>query len=207
MLLRRISVTVVLWVAVAVAALAVSVVAASGPPAARAQAVNQATTPANVVITAASGELTVSWDRVNNVWAYRVIVWRGRFGSELKKACDVAPDTTRTSDTLSCSVEGLVNERSYNVQVGATSWTNLVEHTTDPAGDGFSNSGGWATTAIYQGMPVTGDAPDAPTDVTGTAGPESVFVTWVAPDTNGGGPITSGGFNVTASPDGEHLHS
>jgi len=90
-------------------------------------------------------------------------------------------DGCTTNGALGCTVLGLSNGVSYVFTV--------VARNANGKGSGIS------TTAV---TPMT--LPGEPTAVLATAGPESALVTWTAPESTGGGTITS--YTVTASPGG-----
>ncbi|NQU38252.1 MAG: fibronectin type III domain-containing protein, partial [Actinobacteria bacterium] len=82
-----------------------------------------------------------------------------------------------------CTVTGLTNGQSYTFTV----------HATNAVGDGPESASSSAVTPAV--------VPDAPTDVTATAGVESASVAWTAPGSDGGSAIT--GYTTTASPGGQ----
>ncbi|HVQ49176.1 MAG TPA: fibronectin type III domain-containing protein, partial [Mycobacterium sp.] len=90
--------------------------------------------------------------------------------------------TCQTTGTLTCTVPGLTNGTAYTFTVTAT------------------NAAGTSTPS--KGQIVTPVAPpSAPTTVKAVAGNGQVTVTWAAPSSTGGSPIT--GYTVTASPGGK----
>ena len=90
--------------------------------------------------------------------------------------------TCSTSGALACTVSGLTNGTAYTFKVVAT----------NVAGDGLPSAASAPVTPL--------SVPSAPTGVAGTAGAKQVVVTWLAPATNGGTPIT--GYTVTTAPGG-----
>ena len=88
-----------------------------------------------------------------------------------------------SSGPLSCTVPGLTNGTAYTFTVTATN----------------SVGTGPASAPSNQVTPAT--TPGAPTNTVATAGNTQATVTWVAPGTDGGAPIT--GYTVTAIPGGK----
>jgi hypothetical protein len=91
-----------------------------------------------------------------------------------------------TVGTIGCTVLGLTNGIAYTFTVIAT---NAV-------GDGPASTPSGQITPNVAATP-----PGAPTGVSGTAGNAQVAVTWTAPASNGGSPITD--YTVTAAPGGQ----
>ncbi len=89
---------------------------------------------------------------------------------------------TWTSGPLDCSVTGLTNGDSYSFWVAATNAVGTGQMST------------YATTKLAS-------VPGAPTGLTAVAGNGRVTVSWAAPVSNGGSPIT--GYTVTASSGGK----
>jgi hypothetical protein len=90
---------------------------------------------------------------------------------------------TCTTATLTCVVTGLTNGTSYTFIVTAT---NTV---------GTSPASAPSTTVL-----LAATIPGAPMSVTGAPGNSKIAVSWLAPASNGGSPITS--YTVTSSPGG-----
>ena len=90
-----------------------------------------------------------------------------------------------TTGTLSCTVSGLTNGQAYTFTVTAT---NAIG-TSDPSP---------ASNSVTPKLPT---APGAPTGVKATAGNAKALVSWSAPSSNGGSPIT--GYTVTSAPGGD----
>ncbi len=91
--------------------------------------------------------------------------------------------TCTTTGSLTCTVTGLTNGTAYTFTVTAT----------NVAGSGAASQASGAVT------PRT--VPGAPSGVSGVAGNARVVVSWLAPASDGGSPVT--GYTVTASPGGK----
>ena len=131
--------------------------------------------PTGVTATAGNGQATVTW-----------VAPASNGGSPITGyTVTAAPggQTCSTTGALSCTVTGLTNGTSYTFTVVATN----------------SVGAGSASAASSPVVPV--GSPGAPTGVTATAGNGQATVTWVAPASNGGSPIT--GYTVTAAPGGQ----
>jgi hypothetical protein len=89
---------------------------------------------------------------------------------------------TCTTAGLSCTVNGLVNGTAYTFTVVAT------------------NGVGTSTPSAAAGPYTPRTVPGVPTGVSGDPGNTSVTVSWLAPASNGGAPITE--YTVTATPGG-----
>ena len=94
--------------------------------------------------------------------------------------------TCTTNGALTCNVAGLASGTAYTFTVRAS----------NAAGPGAPSTASAPVTTL--GPPAT--APGAPTAVTGTPANSSVTVSWTAPSSNGGAPIS--GYTVTAAPGG-----
>ena len=124
------------------------------------------TAPRNVIATAGYGTATVSWTAPlanggTGITGYTVIASPGGQGCT-------------TPGALSCTVMGLTPGTSYTFAVTAT---NLVG--TGPAG-----------TSNQVTVLAPAAVPGAPTNVTGVIGSNRVTVSWLAPASDGGSPIT-----------------
>lgn len=86
---------------------------------------------------------------------------------------------------LTCNATGLTNGTPYTFTVSATNSVGTSAASTPSA-------------AVTPVAPAA--APGAPTNVTASAGEGSLVVSWVAPSSDGGSPIT--GYRATASPGG-----
>jgi len=128
--------------------------------------------PTTVSGVAGDTEVTVYWtspssDGGSAITGYTVTASDG--GSPSTKQCAASP----------CTVTGLTNATAYTFTVKAT----------NARGDSVASAASAAAT------PAT--VPDAPTTVSGVAGDEQVTVSWSAPSSDGGSPVT--GYTVTAS--------
>ena len=143
-------------------------------PSAPSSAVIPATTPgAPRDVTAVSGDAsaTVAWVAPTSnggraITSYAVAATDQTTSATIESAC------TWTSGPLTCTAHGLMNGDPYAFTVRAT---NAV-------GSGSASSPSLAVT------PAT--TPDAPTGVAATPGNGSATVTWTAPASDGGSPIT-----------------
>ena len=103
-------------------------------------------------------------------------------GVPLSGGANVGCTTAAANATGTCSVAGLINGTTYSFTVTAT---NAV-------GAGSASA---STSATPQAA-----APGAPTGLTAVAGNSAVALSWTAPASNGGSPVT--GYTVTGSPAG-----
>lgn len=90
--------------------------------------------------------------------------------------------TCRTRTALSCTVTGLTNGQAYTFTVTA------------------ANAAGTGSASAASDPVTPKSAPGAPTGLTGTPGNASVTLTWTAPASTGGTPITR--YRVVAAPGG-----
>jgi len=97
-------------------------------------------------------------------------------------AATLGPTATAGAAVTSVSVPGLVNGTSYAFTVTAT------------------NALGKGSPSPLSRVVTPAAVPDAPTAVTASPGNATAYVTWTAPASNGGSPITR--YTVTASPGG-----
>jgi hypothetical protein len=131
--------------------------------------------PTNVTATAGDTTATVSWTApVSNggspITSYTVVA---------------SPDdgTVTFTGATAASVTGLTDGQQYTFTVVA----NNAQGPSAPS------------TPSNQVTPTAPTVPDPPTNVTATAGDTTASVSWTAPVSNGGSPIT--GYTVVASPD------
>ncbi len=131
--------------------------------------------PTSVTASAGNAQAVVSWSAPTSnggstITGYTVTSSPGAF-------------TCTTTGATSCTVTGLTNGTSYTFEVTAT-----TSMSTSPPSS--------ASLAIYPGV-----VPDAPNSVVAAVNEnQSSLVTWSAPTSNGGAPIT--GYTVTSSPGG-----
>jgi hypothetical protein len=139
-------------------------------PSAPAQPPGQVT---NVSATAGLGQATVTWTAPSSggaIASYRITPY---IGATAQTPVTVnAPATSKT-------ITGLTGGTSYTFTVAAV----------NEAGAGPESSPSNAVT------PTTATVPGSPTSVAATAGPLSATVTWKAPSSDGGSPIT--GYRIT----------
>lgn len=129
--------------------------------------------PQTVTATAGNAQATVQWQAPSaNTPAT----------SSYTVVADQDASKTCTTSGVSCIVSGLTNGTAYSFSVTATNSLG-----TGPAG---STSGNVTPQTV----------PGAPLAVSAQAGNASAIISWSAPDTNGGSPIT--GYAVTGTPGG-----
>jgi N,N-dimethylformamidase beta subunit-like protein/uncharacterized protein DUF4082/fibronectin type III domain protein/Big-like domain-containing protein len=129
----------------------------------------------NVIATAGIGQATVDWtapssDGGDAITSYRITPYIG--------ATAQTPVTVSAAAT-SKTITGLTGGTSYTFKVAAI----------NEAGAGPDSSPSNAVT------PTSATAPGAPTTVAASAGPASATVTWNAPSSDGGSPIS--GYRIT----------
>jgi hypothetical protein len=136
--------------------------------------------PTNLVAVAGNATVSLTWTAPDNggsaITGYTMTETEAGLG----------PVTCSMTGATSCTVGGLTNGTEYTFTVTAT---NAVG--TGPASD--------PSNKVNPVNPVT--APDAPTGVTATGGLGSASISWTAPASNGGSPITL--YTVTSAPDGK----
>ncbi len=142
-------------------------------------------TPDSVTVTYTSKQLNVSWDAVTGATGYLV---QSRVATDDNSNTYTTPSAGTCSSAVtatSCTITGLVNGTSYDVQVRATRATNLPSD--------------WSDAVTQAPSTLPGD----PTSVSASASKGGVSVTWTAPSDNGGSPITSAEIRTrTTSPQG-----
>jgi hypothetical protein len=151
----------------------------TGPASAPSNSVTPATTPdapTNVSATGGVSSAQVSWSAPgfnggSPITQYTVTSSPGGITA------------TVNGSTLTANVTGLTNGTTYTFTVTATNAVGT----------------GPASSASNQVTPAA-TVPGAPTNATATAGPGSATVSWQAPASDGGSPITQ--YTVTSSPDG-----
>ena len=129
-------------------------------------------TPQNIQAAVISGQMVVTWDPSTGTAPIRYTVSASPFSAP-------PPDCVNTLNT-SCTFTGLTIGTFYT-------FTVIAENA---AGDSPSSTPSNSVEATT--------VPDAPTNVNGTASNAQVALTWVAPVSDGGIPIT--GYTVTSSP-------
>lgn len=147
----------------------------TGPASAQSASVTPATVPGaptNVVATGSNAQAAISWTAPSSnggsaITSYTVTPFVGTTAGTPQSVGSTVTTTTIT---------GLVNGTTYTFQVVAT-------NSVGSSAPGTSNSA------------TPGTPPGAPTNVTAIAGNAQATVTWTAPSSNGGNPIT--GYVVT----------
>ena len=128
------------------------------------------TAPGNVVATPGVGSASVSWTEPSS-------------GAPITSyTLTIYPPTSSavvTPSGTSASVTGLANGTTYSFAVAAV------------------NASGTGPAALSEPI-TTPDIPGAPTDLAAVAGNQSASLTWVAPASTGGSPIT--GYSIVISP-------
>lgn len=136
-------------------------------------------TPTSVSATAGNATATVNWSAPNNggsvITGYTVTPFIAGVAQTAQVVTGAPPATTAT-------VSGLTNGTAYTFRVTAA---NAV-------GSGTQSN---ASSTVTPSGP-----PGAPTNVTGVAGNQAVYVSWIAPASTGGSAITN--YTVTRSVNG-----
>ncbi|WP_181905653.1 carboxypeptidase regulatory-like domain-containing protein, partial [Microbacterium bovistercoris] len=141
-------------------------------------AITSPTAPTSVTATAGNAQATVSWTAPSStggspITGYTVTAQPGG-------------KTATTTGATSATVTGLTNGTAYTFTVTATNAAGI-------------SGASAASDPVTPVAPVT--PPTAPTSVTATAGNAQATVSWTAPSSTGGSPIT--GYTVTAQPGGK----
>ena len=131
--------------------------------------------PTGAIATAGNAQASVSWTAPTDMGGSPITGYTAE-SSPGNKTC-------MTTVALNCTVTGLTNGTSYTFTVTAA----------NPLGTGPPSS---PSTPV---IPAT--VPGAPTGALGRSRDEAVLVSWAAPSSNGGKPIT--GYMVTSAPGGK----
>ena len=153
-------------------------------PSAASNAVTPATvpgTPTGVAATAGNAQATVTWNAPASNGGSVITKYTVK-PRNVTDSVDLPSVDTADGSVLTKNISGLTNGKTYTFTVTAT----------NAKGEGAPSAASNAVT------PAT--VPDAPTGVAATAGNAQATVTWNAPTSTGGSPIT--GYTVTTSPGG-----
>ena len=138
--------------------------------------------PTNVSASLSGTDATVTWDAPGSDGGAAITDYTVQYSSNGGVTWQTA---TCTGTSTSCTVTGLNPGDSYIFKVAAT---NSV------------GTGSYSSNSSSLLVPSGPSSPDAPTNVSATAGDGQVTVTWTAPTNDGGSAIT--GYSVQYSSDG-----
>jgi alpha-tubulin suppressor-like RCC1 family protein len=130
--------------------------------------------PTNVIGTPSGGQVALSWSAPLNTGGSAITSYTATAVQDGTKTC--------ITTSLTCTVAGLRNGTGYSFTVTAT------------------NGVGTSATSASSLVTVPATIPDAPTSVLGQSGDKSLAVSWNAPISNGGAPISS--YTAVLSPGG-----
>lgn len=151
-----------------------------GPPAARVQVFAYPGAPTGVTASSADGALTVGWTAPTT--GVTPTQYTATAYSQVSGGSVVG--TPCSTSTLSCQVTGLTNATTYYIEVIASCTANSECSTTTVAYQRDSDPSTRAA-GVPRGLP------SAPTDVDLLGGDSIISVSWSAPSSDGGSPITN----------------
>ena len=125
--------------------------------------------------TAGNAQATVTWTAPASDGGAAITSYTATAVEDNTKSC-----TTADGSTLTCDVTGLTNGTAYTFTVTAT------------------NSAGTSAASSASNSVTPATVPGAPTNVTAVAGDGEATVSWTAPASDGGSPITS--YTATTNP-------